>query len=132
MLVNFEHITEDLTQYETERVLPLIVVGLSTKLGKASAITGTEICRKVNASGKLANYKLTSVKLRKIISCIRISGRIRGLCSTSKGYFRANTKDELESCSESLRQRLRQQSLTLNALESQMAEMFNTNNHTNG
>lgn len=124
MLVGFEQITEDLTQYEERIVLPLIVAGLFRRVGKANSITGTQICRKVNESGRLTNYKLTPVKLRKMISYIRITGRIQGLCSTSKGYFRANTKDELESCSESLRQRIRQQMLALDALESQMEELF--------
>lgn len=122
MLTGFEKITEDLNQYEESEVLPLIVAGLRSKIGKDKAITGTEICNKVNISGRLNGYKLTPVKLRKMISRIRVKGIISALCSSSKGYFVADTLEELETCLKSLSERLRQQQMVVDALTVQLHE----------
>lgn len=119
MLTGFEIITENLNQYEEKEVLPLIVAGLRSKIGKSKAITGTEICNKMNLSGRLRGYKLNPVKLRKIISAIRINGILQGLCSNSKGYYLAETEEELQECLKSLRERLRQQQMVVDALEVQ-------------
>ncbi len=123
MLIGFEKITEDLTDFEQRQALPLIVGGLRSKLGKERAITGTEICRKVNESGRLGSYKLTSVKLRKMISYIRCNNLLSGVLSSSRGYYVANSQEEYYNCLESLKQRLRQQELAVDALTYQM------NNH---
>ncbi len=92
------------------------------KIGKSKAITGTEICNKMNLSGRLKSYKLTPVKLRKIISRIRVKGIISALCSSSKGYFVADTLEELETCLKSLSERLRQQQMVVDALTVQLHE----------
>lgn len=123
MLTGFEKITEDLTTFEKEQALPLIVAGLRSKVGQGMAVTSGYICERMNDSGKLGKYKLSPVKLRKIISFIRVLGLIEGLCSTSKGYFRANTHQELESCLESLKQRIRQQQEVVTALDNQLNYM---------
>jgi len=122
MLTGFEIITEDLNQFEEKEVLPLIVAGLRSKIGKSKAITGTEICNRINLSGRLKDYKLTPVKLRKMISRIRVKGIISALCSSSKGYFVADTLEELEACLKSLSERLRQQQMVVDALTVQLHE----------
>jgi hypothetical protein len=119
MLVGFEKITEDLTPFEEREALPIILAGLRTKLGKEKAISGTEICSKVNATGRLGKYKLTPVKLRKMISHIRLYDLISGVLSSSKGYYLALTLSEYDDCIESLRQRIRQQQLVVDSLQSQ-------------
>jgi len=119
MLVGFEKITEDLTPFEESEALPIILAGLRSKLGKEKAISGTEICSKVNATGRLGKYKLTPVKLRKMISHIRLYNLISGVLSSSKGYYLALTLSEYDECLESLRQRLRQQQLVVDSLQSQ-------------
>lgn len=119
MLTGYEKITEDLTDYEEIEVLPLIVVGLRSKVGKDRAITGTEICKRINLSGRLQEYKLNPVKLRKIISTIRIHNFIPMVCSYSKGYYIAETFEEMQECLKSLRERLRQQQKVVDALEQQ-------------
>jgi len=119
MLVGFEKITEDLTPFEESEALPIILAGLRSKLGKEKAISGTEICSKVNATGRLGKYKLTPVKLRKMISHIRLYDLISGVLSSSKGYYLALTLSEYDECLESLRQRLRQQQLVVDSLQAQ-------------
>ncbi len=119
MLVGFEKITEDLTPFEEREALPIILAGLRTKLGKEKAISGTEICSKVNATGRLGKYKLNPVKLRKMISHIRLYDLISGVLSSSKGYYLALTLSEYDDCLESLKQRIRQQQRVVDALQSQ-------------
>ena len=119
MLRGFENITEDLTPFEEREALPIILAGLRTKLGKEKAISATEICSKVNATGRLGKYKLTPVKLRKMISHIRLNDLISGVLSSSKGYCLALTLSEYDECLESLKQRLRQQQLVVDSLQSQ-------------
>ena len=77
MIKGFEKITSELSQEEIDLV-PTIVKGLSTKLGKDNAITSTKICKAVNITGP---------RLRKIINHIRIKNLLPALCSTSSGYF---------------------------------------------
>jgi len=119
MLRGFEKITEDLTPFEESEALPIILAGLRSKLGKSKAISATEICSKVNATGRLGKYKLTPVKLRKMISHIRLYNLISGVLSSSKGYYLALTLSEYDECLESLRQRLRQQQLVVDSLQAQ-------------
>ena len=119
MLKGFEKITEDLTPFEESEALPIILAGLRSKLGKSKAISATEICSKVNATGRLGKYKLTPVKLRKMISHIRLYDLISGVLSSSKGYYLALTLSEYDECLESLRQRLRQQQLVVDSLQAQ-------------
>ena len=119
MLRGFEKITEDLTPFEESEALPIILAGLRSKLGKSKAISATEICSKVNATGRLGKYKLTPVKLRKMISHIRLYDLISGVLSSSKGYYLALTLSEYDECIESLRQRLRQQQLVVDSLQAQ-------------
>ena len=117
MLTGFEIITEDLNPFEEQEVLPLIVAGLRSKKGKAQAVTSSHICKALE--GRFGKYKLNPVKLRKIISTIRINGILQGLCSNSKGYYLASTDDELQECIDSLSERLRQQHMVVDALELQ-------------
>ena len=117
MLTGFEIITEDLNPFEEKEVLPLIVAGLRSKIGKDKAVTSSHICKALE--GRFGKYELNPVKLRKIISTIRINGILQGLCSNSKGYYLAETEQELQECIDSLSERLRQQQMVVDALEVQ-------------
>lgn len=125
MLIDFEKITEDLNDKERFGVLPLIVKGISNYKGKANAIPGSVIIKRLNESGKLGNYKLNAVKLRKIIQCIRINGLVNNLCSCSKGYYVASNLEELDNCIDSLEQRISQQELVVKALIWQRQRLAN-------
>ena len=78
--------------------------------GKAMAVSGSVICKKLNLQGP---------RLRKIINYIRVKNLHYGLCSCGRGYYTANTLEELEGCVTSLRQRIASQVKVLNALEGQ-------------
>jgi len=109
MIKGFEKITSELSQEEIDLV-PTIVKGLSSKLGKDNAITSTKICKAVN---------ITSPRLRKIINHIRINNLLPALCSTSNGYFVATNIYEMQDYIISLKQRIKAQVDVLNALEQQ-------------
>ena len=100
MINGFAKETHELTDYEMS-ILPIIVSGLETKVGKENAITNIEMVKAMKGAG----HKLSPPRLRKIIHHIRITGLIERLVATSKGYYVSNDKEELEDYIESLMQR---------------------------
>lgn len=125
MLLNFEEITEDLNDFEVTAVIPLICSGLKNYIGKENAISGSTIIKRINDKYLLGKYKLNSVKLRKIISAIRLRGDLLYICSSSKGYYIAKNNEELDNCIESLEQRISQQQKVVNALIWQRSQSQN-------
>lgn len=116
MLQGFEEITKDLNDFEINKVIHLIALGISTKIGKDKAISSSKICAAINNRKDLDGYKLTPVKLRKIMQAIRLSGKIMYLCSNSKGYYVAASSNELDDCIESLEQRVSQQQRVIDSM----------------
>lgn len=105
MITLFEDITYELTEYETNTLLPIVVKGLKTKNGKKNAITNKRICEALKNKG----YKISEPRLRKIIHHIRVEQIIVGLCCNSKGYYVTDSLEELGKYVESLAQRIRSQ-----------------------
>ena len=101
MINGFQTQTEPLTDYERDTLLPVICRGLANKFGEAMAITNTAITKAMRGAG----YQLTEARLRKIINHIRIHGMIRWLIATSKGYYVATSRQEMEDYIGSLRGR---------------------------
>lgn len=101
MINGFEQQTHELTEDELN-ILPNIVRGLKTKIGKENAVTNSQVCQAFKANGK----KLTTPRFRKIINHIRIHGLIFNLVATSKGYYIATSQSECERFIESLDQRI--------------------------
>lgn len=102
MINGFEEKTQELNDYEANTLLPLIVKGLETKIGKENAVTSTYICKKLKP---IIGKNLGSARLRKIIHEIRITGAVENLIATSKGYYISNEKAEMQKYIESLLQR---------------------------
>ncbi len=105
MITLFEEITYELTDYEQEKLLPIIVKGLKNKHGKKNAITNKKMCEALTAAG----YKISEPRLRKIIHHIRVEQLLVGLCSFSKGYYITDSLEELSEYVLSLGQRIRSQ-----------------------
>lgn len=99
MIEGFERETAPLTDDEM-RLLPIIIAGLKTKVGKEMAIHGATICQKV--SEKFG--KLTEPRLRKIVNHIRTNGMLP-VIATSKGYYISHDRDEINAQIQSLEQR---------------------------
>ena len=109
MLNGFERETHELTSEELDKVAT-IMKGLSNKIGKDNAVTSSKICEAMNLSGP---------RLRKIINHIRIYNLVPALCGSSKGYYVAKDKDELDQYLISLKQRISAQIKVLHSLEKQ-------------
>ena len=84
MIYGFKKETEPLNDYERDILLPAIVKGLQTKIGKHNAITNIKMIKALNEHG----YKsLSEPRIRKIINFIRIQGLIINLIASNKGYW---------------------------------------------
>ena len=91
MIVGFEKETKDLTDYEKEILLPIILKCLRKHVGKEKAVSNAVICTKMQEQG----YDITEVRTRKIINHIRINFLIECLVASGKGYYVANTESEM-------------------------------------
>lgn len=117
MIAGFSEQTKPLSSYESETLLPLIVQGLHSKVGKDKAITNQQICTALKNRG----CKLDNARLRKIINHIRINNLVIGLIATSDGYYIAEDKKELEVYVGSLRGRENAIRVVRQSLENQIA-----------
>lgn len=115
MLTGFEDITKELTEYELNNVLPLLIKGFQPKIGVENSITSTEVIKKL----KERNISISPPRFRKLVNCIRVCGFIPNLASTSKGYFIASTKEEAVKCLQSLAERISSMEQVYDALEFQ-------------
>ena len=124
MIIGFEDYTHELTDFEMKNVFPIIVKGLQNRRGKKNAVSNKYICQTLNDKKMFGNYKLTGSRVRKIINHIRMTGTIIALCSCQKGYFIANTKDELYDYIDGLSQRIDSQQRVHDALVFQLKEIL--------
>ena len=92
MITGFEEQTEPLTDQEREVFLPPIIKGLRVKAGKEKAVTNKDIVRGLKAN---CDIKIGEARVRKMINYIRNNDIIPCLIATSKGYYIAETKDEM-------------------------------------
>tara|TARA_R110002153_G_scaffold167458_1_gene320151 strand:+ start:106 stop:474 length:369 start_codon:yes stop_codon:yes gene_type:complete len=116
MITNFERETHELTEYELNTLLPIILKGLSTKIGKHNAITNKAICKAMDTIG----HKLHDARLRKLIHHIRAHDLIVNLIATSKGYYIATTTQEVEDYIRSLRERINSIEFIKQSIQRQM------------
>lgn len=100
MIKGFDRETQPLTEYEIGVLLPLLVKGLQTKLGRENAVTNKHIVNALKGT-----CKLNEARVRKIINHIRTNDLVPGLIATSEGYFIATTEAELLEYEESLKGR---------------------------
>ena len=92
MITGFEEQTKPLTDQEREVFLLPIINGLRVKVGKEKAVTNKDIVRGLKAN---CDIKIGEARVRKIINYIRNNDIIPCLIATSKGYYIAETKDEM-------------------------------------
>lgn len=119
MIDGFEDVTADLTENELELV-PLIVAGLKTKIGKENAITSKEIVKAM----KRYDEKFTDARLRKIVNHIRITGLIANLLASSKGYWVETDRREVAKYVKSLGQRKRAIEAVIRSFQPQQISFY--------
>lgn len=118
MLHGFENETRPLNGYEKNTLLPIIVRGLSNRTGAANAVSNGHICISLRNNG----YKVTEVRIRKIINHIRIHGLVTCLIASGKGYYRAENRQEVVDYIKSLKGRENAIKAVRMALEKQIGQ----------
>jgi hypothetical protein len=91
MIEGFEQFTHKLTNYEL-RMAEVIAVGLENKVGRERAVTSDHIIEKMKGVG----WSISGSRLRKMINYLRITGRVRNLICSSRGYYRSVDKREIQ------------------------------------
>lgn len=122
MVTGFEYITSELTPFEEEIILPLIVnkwekkqVGAVVSMkemiegvNKFCKTNGVHKYRKLK-SGKITidkyPYTTTGPRMRKIIHYIRVKNLVKNLIATSDGYYKTQDLKEIENYIKSCRER---------------------------
>jgi hypothetical protein len=93
MLKGFEEQTHELTDYELNNIVPVLVEGLNKRVGKDRAITNPLMCKHLMGYYKM--NKITEPRVRKCIHFIRQRNLVPRLIATSKGYWVATSLQEL-------------------------------------
>ena len=102
MIEGFDDDTCELSSYE-KTLVPIIVSKIKGNIGEEMAVKNKDIIRRLNSMGY---EKITAARIRKIIHYIRVSKKVTNLIATSKGYYRAKSKSEIEKFVLSLQQRI--------------------------
>lgn len=85
--------TEDLTDVEATVMADLIVALLLGRTSWKNAISAAAIAKQLRAAG----VETTTPRVRKIINYGRLTGQLRNLIETSRGYHYARTARELQT-----------------------------------
>lgn len=113
MIKGFDNETEPLSDYERDVLVPVMIRGLISKVGKANAVTNKHIVTCL----KTQEYKISDARVRKVINHIRCNDLVPCLIATSDGYYIAETEQELRDYEDSLLGRedaIRQVRLSIN------------------
>lgn len=119
MIKGFEDITHELTDDE-RKLLQAFVNGLKSKRGKQNAVSNKTIRQKFEDNWKM---KIPDARVRKLINHIRINDLVPLLCSTSKGYFVAQSNEEVNDYLTGLKQRISAQQAVHDAIEKQYKKL---------
>ena len=117
MIEEFEDFTAELTVDEKGKLLPLVVDILKSRQGVRWAITNKEICESLRGSNI---PRVSGPRIRKVIHYIRENGLVPHLIATSRGYYVAETIQDVEDYIESLRKRNRSVGRIIDALSAQL------------
>lgn len=102
MINGFEEQTHDLTEDEIKLVIPILVKGFKTLVGKEKAMTSKAICKQILDHH---NMLITGPRLRKMVNYIRTNHMVMLLMATSNGYYVADDAQEVLDYIQSLRDR---------------------------
>ncbi len=116
---NFETETAVLSDFEKEKILPDVVRMIKRRTGKGRAITSTDIILEWKGQGKI-----DPSRIRKLINYIRNNGLVKGLVASSKGYYVAQTREEMEAYIESLQGREDALKALRKSIKNQMEKIF--------
>jgi hypothetical protein len=101
MIKNFEEHTVELSPDE-QKFVGVIVQRFNTKKGKQHIVTADAIIEGLKTH---FNFEFKESRVRKMIQYIRLNNLVVGLIATSKGYFVADSIEEIQDWVNSLRSR---------------------------
>ena len=123
MITGFKEQTEPLTDMEREVFLPPIIKGLRVKIGKDKAVTNRDIVRGLKTN---LNVKIGEARVRKMINHIRNNDIIPCLIATAKGYYIAETPEEVDDYIDSLYGRIEAITADAESMKRQKSERWPT------
>ena len=103
MIKNFDEITYELTEFEEFELLPIMLKALSQKIGSGNVVSNKQMKKGLL---NICGIKVSDARIRKIIHHIRVKQLIKGLIANSKGYYVAESKEEIQTFVDSLQQRI--------------------------
>lgn len=98
MINNFEDYTFEITN-EERFVVDVIVKRFNTLRGKRNIATGEQIRNGIKTH---LNIDFAESRIRKMIQYIRLNNLVLGLVATSRGYYVAESIDEIQQWVDSL------------------------------
>lgn len=110
MITTFEEQTHPLTDYELITLLPLMIAGFTTKIGVINCVTNSQICKSLKNKG----FDVNEPRIRKLVFYIRHKNLVPNLIASSKGYWIATDKKEVDTWIDSLKSRIDAINETLN------------------
>jgi hypothetical protein len=113
MITGFETITQELTDYEKDTLVPILVRGFHQMVGKKNAYTNIQCTKKLISMG----HECNDARFRKLVHYIRQNHLVPGLIGTKCGYYKAANKEELSEYLDSLKERERSINEVRTALE---------------
>ena len=116
MIEGFGRYTAPLDEYERDVILPTMVKCLANHVGKGNAITNSMMRKKMEEFGY---GNIGEVRIRKIISHIRMEGLLPCLIGTGRGYHVATTSREMDDYISSFNSRIEAMIEVRNALMQQ-------------
>ena len=119
MIKGFDDETSPLTDYELEKLVPVVAFGLKFHRGKKNAVTSTHICRALTGKG----YKINGARLRKVVDHIRLNDIVSNVIASSKGYWVSDSRAEVMAHIDSLDSRARAILAVGDALREQMQDL---------
>lgn len=102
MIQGFEYQTAELTTYERDMLVPIIIEGLKKRIGAKNAIRSIDISRLLESNGY---QPISGPRVRKCVNYIRTNGLVPHLIANCRGYFVATSVEEVERYADSLQQR---------------------------
>ena len=121
MIQGFELETEPLNEREQNELLPPIVAGLQTKIGRHKAVTNKAIVAGLRQN---RGIRISEARVRKIINHLRCNDLVPCLVATSEGYYIAETEQELLDYETSLEGRERAISEVRESIRRQRMDRF--------
>lgn len=110
MIQSFEEQTHPLTDYELKTLLPLMIQGFTTKIGVTKCVTNPQICKALKSKG----FEVNEPRIRKLVFYIRQQNLVPNLIASSKGYWIATDRKEVDTWIDSLQSRIDALTETLN------------------